>query len=289
MPGDVDTHADIVVMAGDMSRAQDSVATTAAMFPNTRILIIVAGNHEHYRTSMSLAQGLVAMREQALAMSVQSGRQIIFLENNEVVVDVRGVQVRFLGCTLWTDYDLFGNASSDRISVERGLNDYSLILGSDMVDLPEIPGTGLSAVTTGELLQRHLVSRDFLVQGLARQHNGPSVVVTHHCPSMRSVPERYCRNPVSAGFSSRLDEIVAMDACLWVHGHTHTNFSWRDKTGTLVVCNPAGYGRGLERENMQFNPRLIVEISKQETGKKWRASIENGNHGEQSRQHHGND
>jgi hypothetical protein len=82
--------------------------------------------------------------------------------------------------------------------------------------------------------------------------------VTHHSPSFRSVPARFARDPLSAAYSSHLDDLVERSgAAIWVHGHTHDSFDYKIG-GTRVICNPRGYfGRVL---NPKFNPRLVIEV-----------------------------
>jgi Icc-related predicted phosphoesterase len=106
---------------------------------------------------------------------------------------------------------------------------------------------------------------------MERAHAGPVVVATHHLPSLRSVAERYRNDPVTAGFASRLDPIIARGPAVWAHGHTHDSCLWRARGGTLVVCNPAGYAlRNGRRENAAFAPRLVVDIAQRADGS-WRA------------------
>lgn len=275
-PGEVDTDADIVIVAGDTAHARDAVPTALSMFPGAVTVVLVGGNHEHYGTGVDISQGLATMKASAAEHSLASGRTVLVLEDDEAVIDVRGVAVRILGCTMWTDYDLYGNAPADRQRVERALNDYRLIQGeAETGPLHGLPGTRLPVLTTGELLRRHHTSRDFLAAALRHPHDGPTITVTHHLPSMRSVSQRFRRDRVSAGFASRLDDLVDMGSTLWIHGHTHDSCLWRAPGGTLVACNPAGYALpGNLRENSKFLPRMVVDIRRGGPDNLWRAGQE---------------
>ena len=78
-------------------------------------------------------------------------------------------------------------------------------------------------------------------------------------PSQRSTAERYRALPVSAGFASHLDALVAR-ATLWIHGHTHDSYDYA-LAGCRVVCNPRGYQKLQRRfENKAFDPALVVTI-----------------------------
>jgi predicted phosphodiesterase len=219
-PAAVATGADIVIQAGDIASASGAVQQAADLFPQTDVLACVAGNHEFYDTGATIDDGIAAMRTAADALSAEQGRGVLVFENDVQVVEVRGVPVRLVGCTLWTDYALFGDPERDRMSVVNALNDYRLIRGRVSSPLRAFLG-GHDTLTTSEVLARFDESRDFLVKTLSEQFDGPTIVVTHHLPSLRSVASRYRKDPVSAGFASQLDDLVGMGAALWVHGHTH--------------------------------------------------------------------
>src|ERR1700691_3069482 len=88
---------DLIVLAGDIGtrhRGVEWTKTWAHAIPRTPILMI-AGNHEFYGGHFDKV--IDEMREAA------NGTNIQILENDQVVID----GVRFLGCTLWTDFKLY--------------------------------------------------------------------------------------------------------------------------------------------------------------------------------------
>ena len=101
--------------------------------------------------------------------------------------------------------------------------------------------------------------RKWIGDKLAKPFEGKTVVITHMAPSMRSVPERYATDIVSAAYASNLDEL-AQSADMWIHGHMHASSDY-EIGKCRVVCNPRGYrlsdGRG---ENLEFNPNKIIII-----------------------------
>jgi Icc-related predicted phosphoesterase len=102
----------------------------------------------------------------------------------------------------------------------------------------------------------HSRSRKFLQTVVHAQHQGPTVVITHHAPHSRSLHPRYAKDLLSAAYVSDLEDlIVAAAPELWVHGHVHSNFDYRVGR-TRVLCNPHGYGA----ENSDFDPALVVEV-----------------------------
>lgn len=89
---------------------------------------------------------------------------------------------------------------------------------------------------------------------------GSTVVVTHHAPSLRSVPARFAGSALNVNFVSDAEHLVGHErACLWVHGHLHDSSNY-EINGTRVLCNPRGYAKGGLNENQSFDPLLTVEI-----------------------------
>ena len=89
---------------------------------------------------------------------------------------------------------------------------------------------------------------------------GPTVVITHHAPSARSIHPRFHGSMLNASFVSNADHLAGGDRVqLWVHGHTHDSFDYH-LNGTRVVCNPRGYSKGGVIENSHFDPHFIVEL-----------------------------
>jgi hypothetical protein len=134
--------------------------------------------------------------------------------------------------------------------------------------------------SAADSLRLHRASREFIGRILDEPFDGPTVIVTHHLPSMKSVHGIYRKDPVSAGFASCCDDLVGKGAALWVHGHTHFSRSWRAANGTLVLCNPAGYASGgvgsWRRENRDFDPRLVVDIRRGGPDRAWKAGVVRG-------------
>lgn len=121
------TDADVVVLAGDTSRGTEGIALARAWFPGLPVLY-VAGNHEYYGESFP------RLNHKLRAAADEAG--VLFMENREVVLG----GVRFLGCTLWTDFELFGGRQESMAAAQAVMNDFRLI----RVD----PETAVSAPST---------------------------------------------------------------------------------------------------------------------------------------------
>jgi predicted phosphodiesterase len=226
-----DVPADVVVLAGDIHTHENGIAWAAQKFGGTPV-IYVPGNHEFYHSHMQKLQA--RMRRTAKKHGVH------LLQDEAVEID----GVRFLGATLWTDFDLYG-APGDELAQAAGLR-----VMPDFRCIDTLQGT----FTPEHSIALHCQSRDWLHAALRQSFDGKTVVVTHHAPSEKSVPRQFKGDRLSPAFSSNLDALVALTD-LWIHGHTHTCFDYRIGNGR-VVANPGGY----PGENAEFNPMLVVEI-----------------------------
>jgi predicted phosphodiesterase len=202
-------------------------------------IVALAGNHEFYGRNWQEAR--------AAAWQHAAAHGITWLD--DCVTEIAGV--RFAGATLWTDYEIYGSdkrAASMEIA-GRIMNDHRLISSRD--------GDGAqTSFSPARARVAHQVSRAFLATELARPFAGPTVVVTHHGPHIRSIAPKFRDTLLTAAFISDLSDLIeAHEPVLWIHGHTHVNFDYR-VGDTRVICNPYGY----PGENRRFQPRLVVEV-----------------------------
>lgn len=232
----IENDADVVILAGDIGKRADGLHWAREAFPG-KAIVYVPGNHEFYRSDRIETLQLMRMTADQLGIHL--------LDNDEVVIG----DVRFLGATLWTDFELHG----------ADMKPYTLNEGQRLLnDFRVIHDGLLGAFTPQRSIELHNESLSWLNQKLAVTFDGKTVVVTHHLPSMLSVAERYKTSLLSACFASNLDDLFGrMD--LWIHGHTHDNFDY-EAFGTRVICNPRGYVTYSGAENFDFNPRLVIEI-----------------------------
>lgn len=231
------TDADVVVLAGDIWIGDAGIGWARETFPDKEI-IYLAGNHEFY--GQQRPEMLTRLRIAAQETGVH------FLDNDEVIIG----GVRFLGCTLWTDFELFGTDVKPLAIREarQFLNDFRLIHEGNGIFSPM------------DSIQLHQESLAWLQNELQRPFGGKTVVVTHHPPSEKSIVERFKESMLSACFASRLDYLFGPPADLWIHGHTHDNQDY-EVMRTRVICNPRGYVRfSTGPENLDFDPALVVEI-----------------------------
>ncbi|WP_323145434.1 metallophosphoesterase [Stenotrophomonas maltophilia] len=238
------SRPDVIVLAGDVDGGDRAVAWADQSFPNLPV-IYVHGNHEAYGQKIDSLKG-------KLAEACAATGHIHLLDRGELVLG----GIRFLGATLWTDFQLLGPDSlqDSMQSAAVGMNDYRKI---------RLAKAGYRRIKPLDVAQWHYEERSWLQQRLGEPFSGSTVVVTHMAPSSQSIPERYTGHPLSAAFASHLDPLVSK-ADLWIHGHIHDSMDYL-LSGTRVICNPLGYPvRGDDgiwsAENSAFNPDLVVEI-----------------------------
>lgn len=232
--------ADLVVLAGDISRPKEATAWALRF---DKPVLYVLGNHEFYGSSIDGA----AQEMKRLC----DGTHVHVLDNSGLVFQ----GVRFLGTTLWTDFGLFSEDEKKTTAIteaQRLMRDFSRIRLSQASDAVFTPQDSVA------LFKRHA---NWLAGELGRVHDGPTVVITHHAPSPRSIHPRFTDSPLNACFVSDAEHLLdASRVQLWIHGHTHDSFDYR-LNGTRVVCNPRGYAKDGVNENSLFNPDLMVSVS----------------------------
>lgn len=234
-------EADVAIVAGDLDEQSHRALGWLAKYVRPKMRVIfVMGNHEYYRNSLT--------GELAEARFVAARNGIDLLERDSVTIE----GVRFLGCTLWTDYMIYASGSeiartTYMDAARNGLADHHLIYLSDLSDRLFDPI---------DAYMRHASSTFWLRQELAAPFPGQTVVISHHAPHPNSVAPRWQGHRLTPAFVSDMSQlIVERQPALWVHGHTHAAFDYHVE-GTRVICNPHGY----QREATGFRWDLVVDV-----------------------------
>jgi predicted phosphodiesterase len=232
IPPIVQSNAEVVVLAGDIDVGLAGLEWARAEAQRlAKPILYVAGNHEFYRHDIAL---LDAMRE-----FCAGGDGVELLENDARVVN----GVRFLGCTLWTDYHATGDPLMAMLEVGRGLNDHRLIRHAERSFLPE------------DALTMHRQSRAWLERQLAEPFDGKTVVISHHGPHLLCQHPAFPFDHFATAFLSDLSVLVEQ-ADLWCFGHTHANLDVQMGKCRLV-SNQRGYpGEGVAG----FDPARVLVV-----------------------------
>ena len=252
--------ADLLVLAGDIGSYQLRRDGSCMAEPDWGLrrfsplsehagwpvpVLFVPGNHEY--DALDVDRTHAGLREACERLG------IVWLERETVVLD----GVRFIGCTLWSDYDALGEPELGdtpqalllRHKAFRAANHYLRRMNGRW------RGTLFDAEAMREL---GLESQRWLRAALAVPFGGPTVVVTHFAPSLRSADPRYGVNAGTAGFCNALDDLLPL-ADLWLHGHLHCPHDYH--VGRCrVVANPLGYAD--KGEQSAFLPQGVWAVQR---------------------------
>ena len=232
---------DVMVLAGDLHRPVGAI-NWARQFGDIPTLF-VAGNHEFY--GGDLVGTMQSLRQQAEGSAVRVLEQDVWFHQG----------VRFLGCTLWSDYRFYDSVEQREQGLVQAVamvRDFSRIrVAPDFDDL--------FTPAVAQLLFDRSVA--WLEQQFAAPHPGPTVVVTHFAPARGSIAPKFVGSSLNACFVSDLQaQIERWQPALWLHGHMHDSCDYRIGR-TRVVANPRGYAPKGEVENKSFNPALIIDLA----------------------------
>lgn len=260
--------ANVLVLAGDIGSYQNGSLLEGEHFGLERFsplpqyahwpcpVIFVPGNHEYDGQDWDEAHLRLRRSCEKLGM--------VWLEREQYVLD----GVRFIGTTLWTDYDAIALlddkvAAGDSERLER-LREKAFRAANFY--LQKTGGTRHGApFLAAPMREQALVCQQWLREALAEPFAGPTVAITHFAPSLRSSDPRYGLVPGTAGFCNQLDDLFP-HADLWLHGHLHTAIDYtvqgtdhqEREWSCRVYANPLGYAR--KGEQAGFQPALSIQV-----------------------------
>ena len=257
--------ADVLVLAGDVGSYQEGSQLAGDDFGLARFsplpqyagwptpVLFVPGNHEYDGQDFDAAD--LRLRHTCDRLG------IAWLERE--TLELQGV--RFVGTTLWSDFDAL--ADDEHVTdLARRLKMRDKAFRAANFYLRKTGGTRYDELFLAEPMRAQgLVCREWLQTALQEPFDGPTVVVTHFAPSLRSADPRYGLVPGTAGFCNALDALFP-HAQLWLHGHLHAPSDYiADGTRSdasrwqcRVVANPLGYARKGEQD--AFEPQLCIPV-----------------------------
>lgn len=235
--------ADVVILAGDISShtyGLDWAAWAFKGWPNKPKVLYVAGNHEYYDAHLGLLSELQKPSWESAGVN--------FLEKR--AIEFGGV--RFLGCTLWSDFSLYGGEHQNAYMevARRGIADYSVIYGREN-----------KPISPHDTLGLHRKAVSWLEAELAKPFGGKTVVITHFAPHPQCVAPEYAGSDLSPYFVSDLRHLMQRHRIdLWCYGHTHTNTDFLAENGCRIVSNQKGYPKEQLLGNQPFDPEWLIEL-----------------------------
>ena len=225
------SEADVVVLAGDIDVGIKGLLRADRAFDCPTIY--VPGNHEFYH--QHLEHTLDDMRK-------FNTKKVKVLDMDEVIIG----DVRFLGATMWTDFECTGDPALAALFAQQRLSDFNVIRTDNDRKL-----------RPSDLIKICANAKSWLRSKLEEKFYGKTVVITHHAPLLRSLEHSpYPDSHLDAAFTNNWEDLFEDGmADLWIHGHTHIAADY-DFNKTRVISNPRGY----QREETLFNPDLIVDL-----------------------------
>lgn len=232
--------ADLLVVAGDV----DSTWRGLDLFANWPVPVIyVPGNHEF--DGRDIDEAMQGLRERC-----QRAGMTMLEQETCMVTAPDGRRIRFAGTTLWSDFDMLGEAQRARCMRAAGY--YVKVMkatrGGQVFDPEAVRAESLRC-------------RDWLARTLAE--TGPwdtTVVITHYAPSPRSADPRYGLQPGSASFCNNNEDLMP-GVPLWIHGHLHCRHDYKVDHAlgrTRVVSNARGHSRRGEADH--YNDLYSIDI-----------------------------
>ncbi len=277
--------ADVLVLAGDVGSYQANSQLKDDDFGLTRFsprygwptpVLYVPGNHEYDMLDFD------ATHQRLRALCHQLGitwleRETItladLLGNSSTRAVVNAPAVRFVGTTLWTDFDALGPTESQAAAAPNALaaqlKARNKAFGAANYYLKKTGTTRANAPMLAEQVREQgLICQAWLRDVLAQPFDGSTIVITHFAPSLKSSDPRYGMTPGTAGFCNALDDLLPR-AQLWLHGHLHSPSDyWAGNCH--VLANPLGYAR--KNEQSAFKPGFLLDFPMKNSQKPHTAS-----------------
>lgn len=242
--------ADLLVLAGDIGSYQPGSQLAGDDFGLERFsplrgwpvpVLFVPGNHEY--DTLDFDEAHTRLRATCARLGVQ------WLEREALVMH----GVRFIGTTLWTDFDAL--AASEPPERQLKAREKAFRAANYYLKKALVSRHGAPWLAEG-LREQAMTCQAWLRAALTEPHQGPTVVVTHFAPSLKSADPRYGMVPGTAGFCNALDDLLPA-ADLWLHGHLHAPSDYR--VGRCrVVANPLGYVR--KNEQLGFRSDFLIDV-----------------------------
>lgn len=237
---------DFIVNCGDT--AGDRIAIASWVSTNIKRGVFVEGNHLGYNRITYDSGDTKQESVKFLKNKFKSGN-VRFLENNVYCEE----DIVFVGCTLYTDFNLYENPIYCLNLARKAMNDFRYIKVQDK-DL-------IRTLSPHDTIKWHKKSIGFIDKTCKKYPDKKIVVVTHHAPSADCTSIEFKGDRLNAAFTSNLDWIMKENdnLVLWCHGHIHSDIDF-SRHGTRIVCCPFGYYNETKRDLKNYG--LIIDTDK---------------------------
>lgn len=230
---------DVLIIAGDLCHARcldlartDKYSTAQRdrvmrfideARTNFAHVLLIAGNHEHYDGVFEETAPL--LRRHLPGVTVL----------DDETVEIEGV--RFFGSTLWSDFE--GGSEACMNGVRRRMGEFFFVKTRR---LDSGGNETLAKFRPEDAFAAHEKAWAALTGTVAAGMGKPTVIITHHAPSMKGLNPKFAGNGLDGAYASALDVSIETfeGVPVWVHGHTHIARTYRIGA-TSVRSNALGF------------------------------------------------
>lgn len=189
----------------------------------------IPGNHEYYYYDLSKKCGVI---NESIKCNVH------LVNNTSVIHD----EIRFIFSTLWSKIN-----PSNRWQIERSMSDFHVIKNHE------------KKFTIEDFNQLHQESIGFIEHELQQNHEGNTVVATHHVPTFMNYPEQFKGSVLNEAFAVELDDLIEThQPNYWIYGHSHQNANNFSIKNTQLRTNQLGYIQCNEHLNYSSKSIFIL-------------------------------
>ena len=193
-------NADLLILAGDIVEYWGIQKYLSIFSKHYKDVLYVLGNHEYYGSSFGDVFDIIKSN------NIPSNVRVLYRDS----CTIEGQ--KFIGCTLWFPNDTETMKHKHRLNDFRYIKDYE----------PRV-------------FEENRQDIDYIQQ----QTDEQSIVITHHLPTTKAIPQRFEGSPLTGFFVCDMLP-YHVHPKIWVFGHTHWHVDVTDEKGTRFLANPYG-------------------------------------------------
>jgi predicted MPP superfamily phosphohydrolase len=180
-------------------------------------VFLLSGNHEYYHNEMNEV-------DDKINKLCDQYNNVHYMNNNVVTID----DVSIIGTTLWSHIN-----KNEMEYIKNHMNDYRLIKYGDNLITPQI----INDIHDDNVSWLKDVINENVNNEVA---NKRVVVLSHHAPSYKMIPDKYKNSGNHSAFANHLDDIIQEPIVAWLSGHTHGCVT-KNINGVICSSNCFGY------------------------------------------------